>query len=63
MHDNTVSAIFFGFVVLFLIGLGIWAGSSSYHKDTFKCTNACGGAHSIEFNNDCYCQLEPRHEP
>jgi hypothetical protein len=60
MTDNIVSSVFFWFVVLLLIGLGIWAGSSSYVKDTFKCTNACAGAHSIEFNNDCYCQLEPK---
>ncbi len=54
------SAVFVGVVILLLVGLGVWMGASSYLDDTFKCTTACAGAHSIEFNNDCYCKLEPK---
>lgn len=57
MTDPT-GAIVLGILVTLLIVLGAWAGSASFQRDTFECTNACGGKHSIRFEKDCYCKVE-----
>ena len=59
MNDAAVGAGVICTIAMLLITLGIWLGVTSYHHDTFDCTNKCAGAHSIELNHKCYCEIAP----
>ena len=56
--DWFVGALISGLAAMFF-GLGHCAAASLYKADTFDCTNKCGGAHSIELNQKCYCERTP----
>lgn len=57
--NDTLGAITLFAAVMLIILFGVWAGTSSYKHDTFDCTRACDGAHSIWYNQKCYCGEEP----
>lgn len=46
-------------IAIFLFFFGVWAGVYPFQLDTFKCTNVCAGAHSIQFGDKCYCEKTP----
>jgi len=47
-----VAAIFVGFVV------GAIVVNSTFQQDTYDCTVKCLMAHSIQFNDKCYCEVK-----
>lgn len=59
MNDTAVGAGVIGAIAMLLITLGVWLGAAPYRHDTFDCTNKCGGAHSIELNQTCFCEVLP----
>ncbi len=55
-YDNVGVLMFFGLVLMiYLIGFAV--GMKQYSHDTFDCTNACDGKHSVYYNDACYCEV------
>ena len=59
MTDSDSGLVVVGVVGFLLVAFGVWLGERSYQHDTFDCTKKCAGAHSIQFNNLCYCEEGP----
>lgn len=59
MSDSDSGLVGVFFAIFMLVAFGAWLGANRYQHDTFDCTNKCAAAHSIQFNNLCYCAEGP----